>query len=125
MKASISPFQAEIFSTYEGKSLIKQVQHNHHINRSGDIYVIQNPYWFMLEEGLIAVMHGSPWRYDTHVPVIFSGPGIKPQQIQCTLHPVDVAPTMATLLGMTAPVSIQGMLLTEVINSNAYALFLS
>jgi predicted AlkP superfamily pyrophosphatase or phosphodiesterase len=83
---------------------------------TGDIYLIQDPYWFLLEEGLISVMYGSPWRYDTHVPVIFSGPGIKPQQIQRIVHPVDVAPTIAKLLGMTAPASTQGTLLTEVIN---------
>lgn len=104
------------FSSYEGNPLIKQVQRNQHITRSGDIYVIQDPYWFLLEEGLIAVMHGSPWRYDTHVPVVFSGPGIEAQHVHRTVHPVDVAPTIATLLGMTPPASMQGAALTEVIN---------
>jgi len=104
------------FSSYEGNPLIKQVQRNQHITRSGDIYVIQDPYWFLLEEGLIAVMHGSPWRYDTHVPVMFSGPGIEAQHVHRTVHPVDVAPTIATLLGMTPPASMQGAALTEVIN---------
>jgi predicted AlkP superfamily pyrophosphatase or phosphodiesterase len=104
------------FTRYEGNSLIQQVQRNQHISRSGDIYVIQDPYWFLLEEGLIAVMHGSPWRYDTHVPVIFSGPGIDAQHVDRTVHPVDVAPTIASLLGMSPPASTQGTLLDEVIN---------
>jgi len=104
------------FSSYEGNPLIKQVQRNQHITRSGDIYVIQDPYWFLLEEGLIAVMHGSPWRYDTHVPIMFSGPGIEPQHVHRTVHPVDVAPTIAMLLGMTPTASMQGAPLTEVIN---------
>lgn len=104
------------FTRYEGNSLIQQVQRNQHISRSGDIYVIQDPYWFLLEEGLIAVMHGSPWRYDTHVPVIFSGPGIDAQHVDRTVHPVDVAPTIALLLGMSPPASTQGTPLDEVVN---------
>ena len=104
------------FTRYEGNSLIQQVQSNKHISRSGDIYVIQDPYWFLLEEGLIAVMHGSPWRYDTHVPVIFSGPGIDAQHVDRTVHPVDVAPTIALLLGMSPPASTQGTPLDEVVN---------
>ena len=104
------------FSAYKGNPLVKQVKRNHHATRSGDIYIIQDPYWFLLEEGLIAVMHGSPWRYDTHVPIIFSGPGIEPKNIHRLVHPVDVAPTLASLLGMSPPGAAQGIPLVEVTN---------
>ncbi|GMR18584.1 MAG: alkaline phosphatase family protein [Gammaproteobacteria bacterium] len=103
------------FSAYKGNPLVKQVKRNHHASRSGDIYVIQDPYWFLLEKGLIAVMHGSPWRYDTHVPIMFSGPGIDAQSIHRAVHPVDVAPTLASLLGLTPPASSQGSPLVEVL----------
>jgi len=102
------------FSTYKGNPLVKQVKCNHHATRSGE-YIIQDPYWFLLEEGLIAAMHGSPWRYDTHVPIIFAGAGIASQSVNRLVHPVDVAPTMTTLLGMTAPASSQGVPLQEVL----------
>ncbi|HBE93571.1 MAG TPA: alkaline phosphatase, partial [Gammaproteobacteria bacterium] len=102
------------FSRYKGNPLLKQVKRNQHTTRSGDIYVIQDPYWFLLEEGLIAVMHGSPWRYDTHVPIIFAGPDITPRKIQRLVHPVDVAPTITTYLGISPPASAQGSPLTEV-----------
>jgi len=36
--------------------------------------IVQDPYWFLYEKGPVAAMHGSPWRYDTHVPIIFMGP---------------------------------------------------
>jgi predicted AlkP superfamily pyrophosphatase or phosphodiesterase len=65
-------------------------------------------------KGPVKVMHGSPWRYDTHVPIIFMGPGIKPQTVHRRVHPVDVAPTIAALLGMTPPGSAQGLPLVEV-----------
>jgi len=103
------------FSAYKGNPLVKQVKRNHHVTRSGDIYIIQDPYWFLLDEGLIAVMHGSPWRYDTHVPIVFSGPGINAKSVHRLVHPVDVAPTITTLLGISPPASSQGSPLVEVL----------
>jgi arylsulfatase A-like enzyme len=94
--------------------LVRQIRHNHHKTRSGDIYIVQEPYWFLFDEGPIAAMHGSPWRYDTHVPIIFMGPSIQPQTIHRLVHPVDVAPTIAAILGMTPPGSAQGSPLEEV-----------
>jgi arylsulfatase A-like enzyme len=94
--------------------LLEQVRNNHHVTRSGDIYIIQEPYWFLFDKGPVKVMHGSPWRYDTHVPIISMGPGIKPQTVHRRVHPVDVAPTIAALLGMTPPGSAQGLPLVEV-----------
>ena len=102
-------------STQQGNPLLEQIRRNHHLTRSGDIYIIQEPYWFLFDEGPIASMHGSPWRYDTHVPIIFSGRGIDAQTIHRLVHPVDVAPTISALLGMTAPASAQGLPLVEVL----------
>lgn len=94
--------------------LLQQIRRNYHPMRSGDIYVVQEPYWFSFEEGPIAVAHGSPWAYDTHVPIIFAGPGIAKRTVHRRVHPVDVAPTIATLLGMTPPSSTEGTTLPEV-----------
>ena len=99
----------------KGNPLLKQVRRNQHISRSGEIYIIQEPYWFLFDEGPVAAMHGSPWRYDTHVPIIFSGPGIDAQTVHRLVHPVDVAPTIAAFLGMSPPASAQGSPLKEVL----------
>lgn len=101
-------------ATQKGNPLLEQVRRNQHVTRSGDIYIIQEPYWFLFDEGPIPAMHGSPWRYDTHVPIIFVGPGIDAQTIHRLVHPVDVAPTIAAALGMTPPGSAQGSPLEEV-----------
>ena len=95
-------------SSLHPNPLTAQVRHNHHLSRSGDIYIIQEPYWFLFDKGPVQAMHGSPWRYDTHVPVIFMGPGIQPKIIHRLVHPVDVTPTIAALLGMSPPGSTQG-----------------
>jgi predicted AlkP superfamily pyrophosphatase or phosphodiesterase len=79
-----------------------------------DIYIIQEPYWFLFDEGPVKVMHGSPWRYDTQVPIIFMGPDIQPQTVHRPVHPVDVAATIAVLPGMTPPGSAQRSVLEEV-----------
>ena len=95
--------------------LVKQIQRNFHPLRSGDIYIAQKPYWFLFDTGPVAAMHGSPWRYDTHVPIIFAGATIPAQRIVRAVHPVDVAPTISAFLGMTPPSSAQGLPLEEVL----------
>ena len=103
-------------SSMQTTPILAQIQRNYHPSRSGDIYVVQDPYWFMFDKGPIAAMHGSPWRYDTHVPIIFVGPKISPQTVHRLLHPVDVAPTLAAYLGMTPPSSTNGVPLSEILN---------
>ncbi len=102
-------------SSQRSNPLVAQVQRNTHITRSGDIYIIQEPYWFLFDKGPVKAMHGSPWRYDTHVPIIFAGPTIGAQTVHRLVHPVDVAPTIAAFLGMTPPGSAQGSALEEVL----------
>ena len=101
-------------SAQQTNPLLEQVRNNHHVSRSGDIYIIQEPYWFLFDKGPVAAMHGSPWRYDTHVPIIFAGPTIDVKRVHRRVHPVDVAPTIAAFLGMTPPGSAQGSPLEEV-----------
>ena len=95
---------------------IERIRNNHHPIRSGDIYVAQEPYWYLQEGGAIAVMHGSPWRYDTHVPIIFVGAGVEPKTVNRRVRPVDVAPTIAAFLGVKPPSSASGKSLTEVLD---------
>ena len=101
--------------TPQATPLLTQIQRNFHPVRSGDIYVVQDPYWFNFDKGPVANMHGSPWRYDTHVPIIFAGIDIENRLVHRLVHPVDVAPTMSALLGMTAPASAAGKILPEVL----------
>ena len=95
-----------------------QIQRNFHPERSGDIYVVQDLYWFNFDKGPVAAMHGSPWRYDTHVPIIFAGAGISSRVVHRLVHPVDVAPTLSALLGMTAPGSAKGTILGEALGDD-------
>ena len=96
------------------RDLAARIRNNLHRDREGDIYIVQQPYWFNFDPGPVAVMHGSPWRYDTHVPVIFAGSGVAIAVVHRAIQPADVAPTLAALLGMSPPASAQGTVLPEV-----------
>lgn len=56
--------------------------------------------------------HASPHAYDRHVPLIFSGPGVAAGERTEPARTVDVAPTLAALLGVVAPSDIDGKALT-------------
>ena len=102
-----------------GGATANPVRYNHHPDRSGDIYVAQAPYWFLFDKGPVVAMHGSPWNYDNHVPIIFAGPRIPKGTVHRLVHPMDVAPTVATLLGMSPPAAAEGAALVEVLRVQA------
>ncbi|MEJ2257747.1 MAG: alkaline phosphatase family protein [Woeseiaceae bacterium] len=91
--------------------------------RSGDIYVVFEPNWFIGDmDGLqVAVHHGSPWAYDTHVPILIRGPGIGHGRISRRVETVDLAPTIAAYLGTKYPSGTRGRPLVEVFGEGAIA----
>ena len=95
----------------------RAVLSNFHPDRSGDIYVVFEPHWFVADfDGLIvASAHGSPWTYDTHVPVFFFGQGIPTTRISRRVETVDVAPTIAALLRTKPPSGAVRLPLIEVL----------
>jgi hypothetical protein len=57
--------------------------------------------------------HGLPFGYDTHVPVIFMGTGIRAGEYDGSIAPNDIAPTLATILRVETPSGAFGRVLTE------------
>jgi predicted AlkP superfamily pyrophosphatase or phosphodiesterase len=76
--------------------------------RSGDVMVQWKPYYFIRATG---TNHGTPYNYDTHVPLIWYGAGIKPGVHPEKVGTDDLAPTLAHLLGLPAPPLSQGRIL--------------
>lgn len=52
--------------------------------------------------------HGSPYWYDRNVPILFYGPGIEPGTSDRPARTVDVAPTLARLVGLEPPDDLDG-----------------
>jgi len=97
--------------------LMRSILKNFHPKRSGDIYVVFEPYVYITDfDGLtVASTHGSPWRYDTYVPVIFAGAGLEAATVSRPVTPYDVAPTLSNYLGVKPPSSAIGNPLVEVV----------
>jgi hypothetical protein len=57
--------------------------------------------------------HTSPYTYDTHVPLAFYGLPFQPGTYRTSVEPVDLAATLASLLGINAPTHAVGRVLTE------------
>lgn len=74
--------------------------------RSGDLFILPKPYWLMDSTPLgksrsYGTGHGVPYNYDQHVPVLLMGFGIQPGEYFQTITPADIAPTLASLCGIT------------------------
>jgi arylsulfatase A-like enzyme len=61
--------------------------------------------------------HESPFSYDTHVPLAFYGLAFQPGMYRTHAEPVDLAVTLASLLGINAPAQATGRVLTEAIQT--------
>ncbi len=96
--------------------LMRSILRNFHPKRSGDIYLVFEPNVFISDfDGLtVASTHGSPWRYDTFVPVMFGGADLKPARVERPVTPYDIAITLATYLKVKAPSGSIGIPLSEV-----------
>jgi predicted AlkP superfamily pyrophosphatase or phosphodiesterase len=101
--------------------IYRSVLNNFHSKRSGDVYLVFEPNWFINDfDGLtVAATHGSPWRYDTYVPIVFAGAGLKHGVIDRKVLTVDIAPTLSAYLGIKPPSGSQGTPLTEVLEQAA------
>ena len=59
--------------------------------------------------------HATPYTYDTHVPLAFYGLPFQPGTYRTHAEPVDLAATLASLLGINAPTHSIGRVLTEML----------
>jgi predicted AlkP superfamily pyrophosphatase or phosphodiesterase len=101
---------AHLFATPEDP-IERAVADNFFPERSGDLIVITHPYYFF-SSTTTGTTHGSPWGYDQHVPLFLLGQGIKAGQYLQAASPVDIAPTLAFLSGITLAAA-EGRVLNE------------
>ena len=77
--------------------------------RGGDVVMWTLPFYFWGKYGEkdVGSTHGTFYRYDSEVPVLLVGPGVRPGRYGVR-EMVDVAPTLSLLLGLTAPAASEG-----------------
>ena len=91
---------AEVYSFYPG--------------RSGNIYYQMAPY-VLADDDPSGTGHGSPWAYDQQVPLLWFGGRVVPGMRRTPAAVADIAPTLAAMLGLTAPGGSQGRVLSEML----------
>jgi len=99
--------------------LSRQVLNDLDRERSGDIYLIFEPNWFINDFGYVSVTvtHGSAWNYDTFVPLIFAGAGVPAREVFRPVQTIDVAPTLSAFLHIKMPSGASGLPLPEVLGA--------
>ena len=74
--------------------------------RSGDLIYVLDPAFISYSR--TGSTHGSSYMYDTHVPILFYGKGVKSGSSSRRSEIVDIAPTIAVMLGISFPSGATG-----------------
>ncbi|GMN07633.1 alkaline phosphatase family protein [Croceitalea sp. MTPC5] len=90
------------------------LQNGWHQKRSGDVLFVPKP--AHISYGSTGSTHGSPMIYDTHVPLLFYGNGIKKGETVSRTEIPDIAPTIAIMLGVAYPNGTTGKPIVEVLD---------
>jgi arylsulfatase A-like enzyme len=90
----LSPFARAVSNSFNPK-------------RGGDVFVVWDPYAVPVS-GSTETTHGSPWNYDSQVPLLLWGNAFKPGVYFSQCQPIDLAATLAAALGLAQPSGAQG-----------------
>ncbi|MBJ6759804.1 alkaline phosphatase family protein [Myxococcaceae bacterium JPH2] len=89
------------------EGLVAPLRRGFSAQRSGDVLFVAKPF-HVVSDYPRGTNHGTPYSYDTQVPVVFVGRGVKPGVYLEEINPVDVAPTLSALLEMGMPAAAEG-----------------
>lgn len=95
----------------DGRANLLQNGYNH--KASGELLIILEPGW--LTGGPRGTSHGTGFTYDTHVPILFYGWGVKAGTSSRKVSITDIAPTLSMMLGIRLPNGSTGSPLLEII----------
>lgn len=100
--------------TFDGSGLGTVLRNTFHAERGGDVLMVLKPFR-VLESEKAGTSHGTPWSYDSDVPLFLYGKGIKPGLYTQHAEPIDLAPTVSAINEMSAPASNEGKVLTDAV----------
>ncbi|MEY4930869.1 MAG: hypothetical protein RI909_1593 [Bacteroidota bacterium] len=113
---------AQVFSSsvlrqasYGEEGMRGKVVRGFNAKRCGDIAFVLEPGW-LAWSGVTGSTHGSAYSYDTHVPILFFGAGIKKGSSSQFHNITDIAPTLSVLLRIKFPSGNTGQPITEILD---------
>lgn len=89
----------------------RTMQRGIHPQRSGEVLVLIKPGY--IENGYTGTTHGSPFSYDTHIPLLFFGKHISSGETWRRTAIRDIAPTVSKLLRVSQPSGCTGEMIYE------------
>jgi predicted AlkP superfamily pyrophosphatase or phosphodiesterase len=92
---------------------IRLIRNGFNTKLSGDLMYTMMPNWTYYRKGST---HGTRFDHDTHVPLILYGNGINQGSISRRTDVIDIAPTIAAVLGINSPSSSTGQVIYEAID---------
>jgi len=98
-----------------GERFAELMRNGYMPGRSGDILYALRPGHIEQEawSNGHGTTHGSGWNYDTHVPVILFGKGVKPGEVLRRTVITDIVPTVSAIIGVAVPDAATGVVVTE------------
>lgn len=90
----------------------KRIVNGYCRTRSGDVQIILKPGYYA--HGLKGTDHGAWNPYDTHIPLVFMGWGVKHGSTTRETYMTDIAPTIAAMLHVQAPDGCVGQPINEI-----------
>lgn len=99
-------------SSFDGM-ISSRVKKGFNPKRSGDVAYVLEP--AVISYPQYGSTHGSPYSYDTHVPLLFYGNGIKHGESVNLIDITDIAPTISALLDISFPNAAIGKVINEVL----------
>jgi hypothetical protein len=93
---------------------LQAIQRGYDPKQNGELIILLKPAY--VEYSTTGTTHGSPYSYDTHVPVLFFGWGISKGESHAKKYITQIAPTLAQKLKITMPNGTQSEVLEEILN---------
>lgn len=90
---------------------LEQMRKSWHPDRAAPVQVVVKPHWLFSSRPQ-GSSHGTPYEYDTHVPILAWGAQwVGRGEVQQRVEVADIAPTLAKILQVRAPAQAQGQVL--------------
>jgi len=111
--------QAPAAPATQRQDFLERFARGYYPGRSGQIFVVPREGDFItVRDEKYAFTHGSPWPYDSRIPVLFHGAGfIRQGEFDTPVTQQDIAPTLAVLLGMSPPSTVTGHVQRQVLTA--------
>jgi predicted AlkP superfamily pyrophosphatase or phosphodiesterase len=93
--------------TLPNSPIARKAANSFNSKRSGDVFLVLMPY-AVPSSSAAGTTHGTPWNYDSQVPLILWGSAFKPGFYATACEPIDLTATLAARLGLTQPSGTQG-----------------